>query len=89
MSSELKVAHKSRLSLFGIVKKSKMHKTAIVEVILVKQDSLYGKYLRKKICYKVHDPENQYREGDKVKISLSRPISRTKRWFVSQLVERI
>ncbi|MCA1371950.1 30S ribosomal protein S17, partial [Bradyrhizobium sp. BRP14] len=48
---------------------------------------LYGKYVVRSKKYHAHDEANQYNEGDKVEITESRPLSRTKSWVVSRLLE--
>ena len=48
---------------------------------------LYGKYVLRSKKYHAHDEANQYKEGDKVEIQETRPLSRTKSWVVSRLVE--
>jgi len=48
---------------------------------------LYGKYVVRSKKYHAHDEANQYKEGDKVEIQEGRPLSRTKSWVVSRLVE--
>jgi small subunit ribosomal protein S17 len=48
---------------------------------------LYGKYVAKSKKYHAHDETNQYKDGDTVEISESKPISRSKSWVVTRLVE--
>jgi len=78
----------SRRELFGIVRSDKMNKTVVVEVVSLKRDPVYGKYLRSRARYKAHDEKNEYRVGDKVEIREHRPLSRDKRWVVSRIIER-
>ncbi len=66
----------------GIVVSSKMDKTIVVEVIRKKAHPLYGKQISITKKYKVHDPENRYKEGDKVSFIETRPISKDKKWLV-------
>ena len=73
-------------TLTGFVRSDKMDKTVVVEVVTLKRDSMYGKYLRERSRYKAHDEKNQYKTGDKVEISEHRPLSREKRWIVSKLL---
>jgi small subunit ribosomal protein S17 len=65
-----------------------MDKTITVEVVRLKLDSKYKKYVRVRSKYKAHDEENQFHIGDRVEIVESRPLSRTKRWQAARLVER-
>ena len=64
-----------------------MDKTVTVLVENRVKHPLYGKYVVRSKKYHAHDEANQYNEGDKVEITESRPISRTKSWVVSRLLE--
>lgn len=66
----------------------KMDKTVIVEIESLKHHPLYGKTLKKVVKYKVHDENNTCKLGDKVKIIETRPLSKEKRWRVSEIVTR-
>lgn len=77
-----------RRRLVGIVTSDKMDKTITVEVVRLKVDPKYKKYVRVRAKYKAHDEENQYHIGDKVEIVEHRPLSRTKRWQAARLVTR-
>ena len=74
-------------TLVGRVVSNKMDKTVTVLVENRVKHPLYGKYVVRSKKYHVHDEANQYNEGDKVEITESRPISRTKSWVVSRLLE--
>ncbi|AJW43378.1 MULTISPECIES: 30S ribosomal protein S17 [Ralstonia] len=74
-------------TLVGRVVSNKMDKTVTVLVENRVKHPLYGKYVVRSKKYHAHDEANQYNEGDKVEITESRPISRTKSWVVSRLVE--
>jgi small subunit ribosomal protein S17 len=82
------VARGRKRALSGIVRSDKMDKTVVVEVVSLKRDPVYGKYLKDRMRYKAHDEKNEYHTGDKVEISEHRPLSRDKRWIVSKLIER-
>ncbi len=75
-------------TLDGVVTSNKMDKTVTVLVERKVKHPLYGKYVVKSKKYHVHDENNDVREGDIVEISETRPISRTKSWTVSKIVER-
>ena len=64
-----------------------MDKTVTVPVENRVKHPLYGKYVLRSKKYHAHDEANQYKEGDKVEIREGRPMSRTKAWVVSRLVE--
>jgi len=76
-----------RRTLIGRVVSDKMQKTVTVLVERRVKHPLYGKYVAKSKKYHAHDETNQYKAGDKVEISESKPISRSKSWVVTRLVE--
>lgn len=71
----------------GQVISDKMNKTIAVEVFRLVRHQKYGKYIRKSTVYKAHDEENTARIGDKVLLSASRPLSKTKRWRLVKVVD--
>jgi small subunit ribosomal protein S17 len=77
-----------RKHLTGVVTSDKMDKTVVVAVATTMRHPLYGKVIRRVKKYKAHDENNECREGDKVSIIESQPISRHKRWSVVSVVER-
>ena len=79
---------KNKRQLIGLVVSDKMDKTAVVLVERLVKHSLYQKYVRRRTKFTAHDEKNACRIGDKVKITESRPLSRTKRWRVSEIVEK-
>ncbi len=72
----------------GLVKSDKMDKTISVVVERVVRHPHYGKYLRRKTSFLVHDPQNQARQGDTVEIESTRPLSRRKRWRLVRILRR-
>ncbi len=74
--------------LIGSVISGKMDKTVIVLVERLVKHQLYKKYIRRSTRFAAHDESNSCKPGDKVLITESRPLSRTKRWRVSQIVEK-
>ncbi len=72
----------------GYVVSDKMDKTISVRVVRLEKHSKYTKYINRKSHFKAHDEENTARIGDKVLISESRPLSKTKRWTLTKVVER-
>lgn len=66
----------------------KMDKTAVVAIETLKRHPLYGKTLKKVVKYKAHDETNTCKLGDKVKIIETRPLSKEKRWRVSEIITR-
>ena len=73
--------------MVGTVVSEKMDKTVIVLVERLVKHKLYQKYVRKRSKFAAHDKNNVSRVGDKVLIIQSRPLSKTKRWCVSKIVE--
>jgi small subunit ribosomal protein S17 len=74
--------------VIGTVVSDKMDKTVVVRVERLVKHGLYHKYIRRRSKFAAHDAENSCRIGDKVIITESRPLSRTKRWRVSKIVEK-
>jgi len=74
--------------LVGTVVSDKMDKTVVVTVERLVKHSLYQKYIRKRSRFAAHDESNACRPGDKVLITGIRPMSKTKRWRVSKVLEK-
>jgi small subunit ribosomal protein S17 len=72
----------------GVVVSNKMDKTVVVAVESRTSHPKYGKIVVRTKRYKVHDEENSCQEGDQVRILETRPLSRTKRWVVADIVNR-
>jgi len=77
-----------RKRMIGTVVSDKMDKTIVVSVDRLVKHRLYKKYVRRRARYAAHDERNVSRIGDKVLIIETRPLSKTKRWRVSRVVER-
>ncbi len=74
-------------SRVGVVTSDKRDKTRTVAVTFQGKHPKYGKYLRRKSTFQVHDPQNQSKLGDRVEIATCRPISKTKSWRLLRVVE--
>ena len=72
----------------GFVVSNKMDKSVVVVVERKIPHKLYGKYIRQQVKYMAHDPSNQCQIGDLVMIEECRPLSKRKRWFVRNVLER-
>ena len=72
----------------GLVVSTAMDKTITVAVDRVKEHRLYNKALRRTKKYKAHDAENTCNVGDTVRIRETRPLSKTKRWRLVEIIER-
>lgn len=72
----------------GVVHAAKMKKTVVVDIERFVRHPKLGKYMKRYTrCY-VHDEKGEAREGDKVEIMETRPLSRLKRWRLLRVVER-
>jgi len=74
--------------LTGTVVSDKMDKTAVVQVERLVKHPLYKKYIRRRNKFAAHDSDNQCNIGDKVLITESRPISKSKRWRITDIIEK-
>jgi small subunit ribosomal protein S17 len=72
----------------GLVVSSKMDKTVVVAVTDRVRHRRYGKTLQRTTKLYAHDEANDAREGDRVRLAETRPISRQKRWRVVEVLER-
>ena len=79
---------KLKRELTGRIVSDKMDKTVTVLVERLVKHPLYGKMMRRSKKYHAHDESNQYHEGDLVTIQEIRPLSKTKNWAVTALVEK-
>ena len=77
-----------RRTAVGVVTSDKMNKTRRVEIPRLVKHPRYGKYIRRRTICKVHDEQNASRTGDTVEIMESRPISKTKHWYLVRVVTR-
>jgi small subunit ribosomal protein S17 len=71
----------------GEVVSDKMDKTIVVAIENRSPHPKYGKIVVRTKKYKVHDAENQCHIGDRVRIRETRPLSKTKRWTVEEIIE--
>ena len=72
----------------GVVISDKMDKTVVVAVQRLVKHAQYGKYIKRRAHYKVHDEANSCQVGDRVIIAETRPLSKDKRWRVRSIVEK-
>ncbi|NJN20219.1 MAG: 30S ribosomal protein S17 [Leptolyngbya sp. RL_3_1] len=72
----------------GLVVSDKMQKTVVVAVESRVTHPRYGKIVVRTKRYKAHDEENACHDGDLVRIRETRPLSRTKRWVVADVLDR-
>ena len=77
-----------RKSVVGEVTSTKMQKTIVVEIIRRKSHPLYGRVIARNKKLYAHDENNTARVGDVVRIEETRPLSKLKRWRVTEVVRR-
>jgi len=76
-----------RKKMVGFVSSARMDKTVVVRVERPISHRLYGKAVRRTKKLVAHDKDNRCKEGDRVMVEETRPLSRTKRWRVIEIVE--
>jgi small subunit ribosomal protein S17 len=77
-----------RKTRVGVVVSDKMNKSVVVAVERLVQHPMYKKYIKRTSKFKVHDEKNECQAGDKVRIMETRPLSKTKRWRIVEIVEK-
>ncbi len=73
-------------TMIGRVVSARMNKTCIVAVEKQKQHQLYRKTYRLEVKYKAHDEKGECKPGDRVRIVETRPLSKEKRWRVTEIL---
>ena len=73
----------------GVVSSNKMDKTVTVAVERKVKHPMYGKFVKKTTRFHAHDEKNECSIGDVVKIMETRPLSKTKRWRLVEVVEKV
>lgn len=86
--SEVQTPVKNTRTLIGRVVSDKRSKTVTVLVERRSAHELYGKIVARSRKYHAHDEKGEYKMGDLVEIAEGRPISKTKSWVVTRLVEK-
>ena len=83
------VVRKLRKTRVGVVSSNKMDKTIVIKVERKVKHPLYGKFLKKTTSFHAHDESNECSIGDTVRIMETRPMSKTKRWRLVEIVEKV
>ena len=78
-----------RKERIGTVTSNKMDKTITVAVERKVKHPIYGKFIKKTTRFHAHDEKNEASIGDVVRISETRPLSKTKRWRLVEIVEKV
>lgn len=76
------------LQVEGEVISNKMNKTITVQIYRRVRHAKYGKFQKKTSVFKAHDEKNEAKKGDIVKIQMTRPLSKTKRWRLIEVVKK-
>lgn len=84
----MSVERKIRKSRIGLVTSNKMEKTITVAVERKVKHPIYGKFLKKTTKFHAHDETNQCGIGDTVRIMETRPLSKSKRWRLVEVIEK-
>ena len=77
-----------RKERIGVVSSSKMEKSIVVSEVKRVKHPMYGKFVLKTKKYVAHDEQNDCNEGDTVKIMETRPMNKSKRWRLVEILER-
>ena len=78
-----------RKTRIGVVTSNKMTKTITVKVERKVKHPIYGKFVKKSTSFHAHDEKNEASIGDIVRIMETRPLSKTKRWRLVEVVEKV
>ena len=87
MKNTEQAARGRKIEVVGEVISNKMDKTISVLIYRMIQHKKYGKYVKRTSVFKAHDEKNEAKIGDVVRIHETRPLSKTKRWALSAIVE--
>ncbi len=80
---------RKKRQVVGTVVSDKMDKTIVVLAETLVKHRLYQKYIKRRTKFRAHDKDNTCRIGDKVIITESRPLSKTKKWRLSSVVQKV
>jgi len=78
-----------RKERIGTVVSNKMERSIVVAVRRKVKHPIYGKFVNKTTRFVAHDQQNECSEGDTVRIMETRPLSKTKRWRLVEIVEKV
>ena len=88
MAQEQQQGRAARQLKVGEVVSAKMDKTVVVAVSNSFMDPLYKRHVKRTAKFYAHDEQNECREGDRVQIAATRPLSALKRWRVHKVLRR-
>lgn len=78
-----------RKVMSGVVVSDSMQKTVVVTIERLVKHSVYGKYIRRRNRFKVHDEKNECKVGDVIRFMETRPLSKDKCWRLLDFVQRV
>jgi small subunit ribosomal protein S17 len=84
----METTRKTRRERVGVVVSNSMEKSIVITVKQKVKHPIYGKFVNKTSKFMAHDEENTCNVGDTVKISETRPLSKSKRWRLVEIIER-
>ena len=88
--TEVTTAVRNRRKLrMGKVVSDRMDKTCVVSIERLVKHPTYGRYVRRRAKFKVHDEKNECRIGDTIRFMETRPLSKDKRWRIRQVLTRV
>ena len=79
----------NRKVMTGTVVSDSMQKTVVVSIERLVRHATYGKYVRRRNKFKVHDEKNECKVGDVIRFMETRPLSKDKRWRLLDFVQRV
>ena len=88
ISLEKNNARTLRKTRVGLVVSDKMDKTVVVAIVDNVKHPVYGKVIKRTFKVHAHDENNECGIGDKVEVMETRPLSKTKRWRVTEILEK-
>lgn len=88
VTQKAEVERTQMLQVEGEVISNKMNKTISVQIYRRVRHAKYGKFQKKTSIFKAHDEKNEAKKGDIVKIQMTRPLSKTKRWRLIEVVKK-
>ena len=84
----METTRSTRRERVGVVVSNNMEKSIVITVKTKMKHPIYGKFVNKTSRFMAHDEENTCNVGDTVKISETRPLSKSKRWRLVEIIER-
>jgi small subunit ribosomal protein S17 len=84
----METTRNTRRERIGVVVSNSMEKSIVISVKQKIKHPIYGKFVNKTSRFMAHDEENTCNVGDTVKISETRPLSKSKRWRLVEIIER-